>query len=52
MRELLQISAEVEGAIEAREPVVALETTLLSRGFPPGEGSEVAREAGRWGRSG
>ena len=47
MRELLQISAEVEGAIEARAPVVAFETTLVAHGFPPGEGAEVAREAER-----
>jgi len=47
VRELLQISAEVEGAIEARAPVVAFETTLVAHGFPPGEGAEVAREAER-----
>ncbi len=45
MKELLHIHPEVDGALKARAPVVALETTLVSRGFPPGEGAEVAREA-------
>ena len=47
MKELLRISPEVEAAIEARAPVVALETTLVSHGFPSGDGAEVAREAER-----
>ena len=41
------------GALDARRPVVALETTLVAHGFPPGEGVEVGlgserrvREAG------
>ena len=47
MKELIRISAHVQAAIEARAPVVALETTLVSHGFPPGDGAEVAREAER-----
>jgi len=47
VKELLRISAHVQAAIEARAPVVALETTLVSHGFPAGDGAEVAREAER-----
>jgi pseudouridine-5'-phosphate glycosidase len=43
--ELVRIDAEVRAALEARAPVVALETTLVSHGFPKGEGAEVARES-------
>jgi len=42
--DLIRIHPEVAAAIEAREPVVALETTLVSHGFPALEGAEVARE--------
>jgi pseudouridine-5'-phosphate glycosidase len=41
----LELSSEVADALDARSPVVALETTLVSHGFPPGEGATVAREA-------
>jgi pseudouridine-5'-phosphate glycosidase len=34
----------VAAALEAREPVVALETALVSHGFPAPEGAEVAME--------
>ncbi|MGI8606134.1 MAG: pseudouridine-5'-phosphate glycosidase [Gaiellaceae bacterium] len=44
MSDLLRIHAEVAAALEAREPVVALETTLVSHGFPAPEGGEVALE--------
>jgi pseudouridylate synthase len=47
MAELLRIHPEVRAALEARRPVVALETTLVSHGFPPGEGAEVGAEAER-----
>ena len=47
MKERLRISPEVNDALEARNAVVALETTLVSHGFPPGEGAEVAGEAER-----
>ena len=44
MRELLTVSRDVGDAIRARRPVVALETTIVAHGFPPGEGLEVGRE--------
>jgi pseudouridylate synthase len=52
MAELLRIHPEVRAALEARRPVVALETTLLSHGFPRGEGAAVAAEAERRVRAG
>jgi pseudouridylate synthase len=45
--ELLRIHPEVRAALEARRPVVALETTLVAHGFPDGVGSAVALEAER-----
>jgi len=42
--DLVRIHPDVAAAIEAREPVVALETALVSYGFPAPEGAEVARE--------
>jgi pseudouridine-5'-phosphate glycosidase len=36
--ELLRIAPEVEQTLRERGPVVALETTLISHGFPPGVG--------------
>lgn len=42
MTELLSISAEVEDALAASRPVVALETTLVTHGLPHPEGLEVA----------
>jgi pseudouridylate synthase len=45
--ELLRIHPEVRAALEARRPVVALETTLIAHGFPDGIGAEVAAEAER-----
>ena len=47
MAELLRIHPEVRAALEARRPVVALETTLIAHGFPNGVGAEVAAEAER-----
>jgi pseudouridylate synthase len=47
MAELIRIHPEVRAALEARRPVVALETTLISHGFPRGEGTAVAAEAER-----
>lgn len=43
----LRLSPEVAAALEAREAVVALETTLVAHGFPGGEGAEVARACER-----
>ncbi|MGP7999070.1 MAG: pseudouridine-5'-phosphate glycosidase [Streptosporangiaceae bacterium] len=37
-----QLSAEVAAALAAGRPVVALETTLVSHGFPGGQGVQVA----------
>jgi pseudouridylate synthase len=47
MAELLRIHPEVRAALEARRPVVALETTLVAHGFPDAIGAEVAAEAER-----
>jgi len=43
---VIRISEEVREAI-ARDAAVALETTLVAHGFPPGEGIEVGLESGR-----
>ena len=50
---MIRVAPEVAGALEAGRGVVALETTLVAHGFPPGEGVEVGlaseaavREAG------
>ena len=40
---MLQLSDEVEQALERDGPVVALETTLVAHGFPVGEGIAVGR---------
>jgi pseudouridylate synthase len=37
-----QLTGEVAGALASGQPVVALETTLVSHGFPGGQGVEVA----------
>jgi pseudouridine-5'-phosphate glycosidase len=42
---VIELSHEVENALARREPVVALETTLVAHGFPAGEGIEVGLEA-------
>ena len=42
MSELIKISAEIEEALAAGGAVVALETTLVSHGFPGAEGLAVA----------
>ena len=41
MTELLRIAPEVEQVLHEGGPVVALETTLIAHGFPPGVGVEV-----------
>jgi pseudouridine-5'-phosphate glycosidase len=45
MTELLRIAPEVEKALHEGHPVVALETTLIAHGFPPGVGVEVGLAA-------
>jgi pseudouridylate synthase len=42
---VIRLSPEVEDAVRSRRPVVALETTLVAHGFPPGEGVAVGRES-------
>ena len=44
---MIEISREVTDALGRRGAVVALETTLVAHGFPPGEGVAVGREAER-----
>lgn len=44
---MISFSPEVEEAVRSRAPVVALETTLVAHGFPPGEGLAVGRESER-----
>ncbi len=41
----LAVSPRVAAALAAGEPVVALETTVIAHGFPPGEGWTVGRES-------
>jgi pseudouridylate synthase len=43
--ELLQIAPEVQQELHEGGPVVALETTLIAHGFPPGVGVEVGTSA-------
>ena len=47
MTSLTTFHPEVEAALRARQAVVALETTLVSHGFPAGEGAAVGRESER-----
>jgi pseudouridylate synthase len=44
---MIRLSDEVRDALAGRSAVVALETTLVAHGFPPGEGVEVGTEAER-----
>ena len=41
----LALAPEISDALAAGRAVVALETTLVAHGFPPGEGLRVGREA-------
>jgi pseudouridylate synthase len=47
VNELVRIAEEVAQALAERRAVVALETTLVAHGFPPGEGVEVGLESER-----
>jgi pseudouridine-5'-phosphate glycosidase len=47
VNELFVVSEEVGRALLHRQPVVALETTLVAHGFPPGEGVDVGLESER-----
>ena len=44
---MIVLAPEVEAALRDGTPVVALETTLVAHGFPPGEGVAVGVEAER-----
>jgi pseudouridylate synthase len=44
---VIVLAPEVEAALHDGTPVVALETTLVAHGFPPGEGVAVGVEAER-----
>jgi len=44
---VIRVAAEVQEALDAGAAVVALETTLVAHGFPPGEGVEVGLESER-----
>ncbi len=43
MSGLLRLSDEVRAALDGRQPVVALETTIVAHGFPQPDGVEVGR---------
>jgi pseudouridine-5'-phosphate glycosidase len=47
VNDLVAVADEVQQALRRREPVVALETTLVAHGFPPGKGVAVGLEAER-----
>lgn len=47
MRDMIRVSDEVGHALADRRPVVALETTLVAHGFPPGVGVAVGLESER-----
>ena len=44
---MIALADEVRDALAAGQPVVALETTLVAHGFPPGEGVAVGLESER-----
>src|SRR5207248_10048662 len=46
-RGVIRVADEVRAALDAAGAVVALETTLIAHGFPPGEGLEVGLESER-----
>jgi pseudouridine-5'-phosphate glycosidase len=48
---MIRMSDEVREALAAGDAVVALETTLVAHGFPPGEGAAVGLESERQVRS-
>jgi pseudouridylate synthase len=47
VKELIDVREEVAVALGSGGPVVALETTLVAHGFPPGEGVAVGLESER-----
>jgi pseudouridylate synthase len=49
---VIRVADEVREALEAERGIVALETTLIAHGFPPGEGIEVGLASEQAVRSG
>jgi pseudouridine-5'-phosphate glycosidase len=49
---VIEVAAEVRRTLDADGPVVALETTLIAHGFPPGQGVEIGLESERHVREG
>jgi pseudouridylate synthase len=49
---VVRVASEIEEALLEGRPVVALETTLIAHGFPPGEGVAVGLESERRVRGG
>ncbi|MFL5929649.1 MAG: pseudouridine-5'-phosphate glycosidase [Gaiellaceae bacterium] len=49
---MIDVAPEVRDALDGGRAVVALETTLVAHGFPPGEGVEVGLESERRVRAG
>jgi pseudouridine-5'-phosphate glycosidase len=49
---MIEVAQEVADALRDGRPVVALETTLVAHGFPPGEGIAVGLESERQVRAG
>ncbi|HKG11220.1 MAG TPA: pseudouridine-5'-phosphate glycosidase [Gaiellaceae bacterium] len=49
---MIEVAPEVREALDGGRAVVALETTLVAHGFPPGEGVEVGLESERRVRAG
>ncbi|HEY8103680.1 MAG TPA: pseudouridine-5'-phosphate glycosidase [Gaiellaceae bacterium] len=47
MKDVISVAEEVGQALADRRAVVALETTLVAHGFPPGEGVQVGLESER-----
>ena len=44
---MVRLADEVRTALDEGGPIVALETTLIAHGFPPGEGVAVGLESER-----
>jgi pseudouridylate synthase len=44
---VIELAPDVRDALAEARPIVALETTLVAHGFPPGEGIAVAQESER-----
>jgi pseudouridine-5'-phosphate glycosidase len=49
---VIEVAVEVRDALDGGRPVVALETTLVAHGFPPGDGVEVGLDSERRVRAG